>query len=596
MADVLDHTVQPIMKIDSKSLGQYELEEAEDVDLSAPNTSFDEEVEAELHARTWIALAAFFLLNYTQVVALQGPSAVLTYIGTDLHNTEAQTWVVVVLSLVQGVLGPIISTASDTFQARKLFLVGSSVISFIGACIAPGSSTIYRLIGANILIGVGFASVPLAYAVPSEILPRRWRPLAQAGVNIAALLATISGPFTIGALTKRNAHTGWRLFFWFQAALWGATTMALFVGYHPPKRHTTFDHLSFWSKIGHIDLIGCGLLAAGLALFITGTSLGGGLYSWTNARTLSTIIIGILTLIAFGIYEWKGTKTGMLHHDLFRGGRNKGRTFAICVALLFMEAVMIFGFGLFYPILSQVLFTTDPVLIVARLQACWIPAIFSTVFWGYTSTRFRTIREPLLIGFVLFTSGLVGLSTIQPGQSVNAIAFSCLTGIGFGAPLILIVTGVQLSAPHKLIATATACTTSSRAIAGAVFSGINAAAFNTRLKNYLPKYVAKAALAAGLPTASLPAFIQALTEGDTAALAQVSGVTSTIIAKGVRALQQAFADSLRIVFIIAVPFGVVACIACWFLGDLRETMNYRVDAPVEELHAQAKRSHHIVTS
>jgi MFS family permease len=109
------------------------------------------------------------------IIADTGPSQ-LTYIGTDLHNTQAQTWVVVVLSLVQAVLGPIISTASDTFQARKLLLVGSCAISFIGACIAPGSSSIYRLIGANILVGVGFASVPLAYAVPSEILPRRWRP------------------------------------------------------------------------------------------------------------------------------------------------------------------------------------------------------------------------------------------------------------------------------------------------------------------------------------------------------------------------------------------------------------------------------------
>ncbi len=127
--------------------------------------------------------------------------------------------------------------------------------------------------------------------------------------------------------------------------------MALVVGYRPPKRHTKLDHLSFWRKLGYIDLVGCGLLAAGLALFITGTGLGGGLYTWTDARTLSTMLTGIVTLIAFGIYEWKGTKTGILHHDLFRGGRNKGRTFAICVALLFMEAVMIFGFGLFYPVM-----------------------------------------------------------------------------------------------------------------------------------------------------------------------------------------------------------------------------------------------------
>lgn len=193
----------------------------------------------------------------------------------------------------------------------------------------------------------------------------------------------------------------------------------------------------------------------------------------------------------------------------------------------------------------------------------------------------------MLIGFVFLTVGLIGLATIQPGQPASAIAFSCLTGIGFGAPLILVVTGVQLSTPHSLIATATACTTSSRAVAGAVFSAIYAAAFNTRLKDYLPKYIAKAASAAGLPATSLPAFIQALSEGDDAeALANIPGISPTIIAQGARALQQAFADSLRVVFIIGAPFGVVACIACWFLGDLRETMDYHVDAPIEELHTK----------
>lgn len=63
------------------------------------------------------------------------------------------------------------------------------------------------------------------------------------------------------------------------------------------------------------------------------------------------MIVGIVTLIAFATYEWKGTTTGILNHGLFRGGRNKGGTFAICVALLFMEAVLIFAFALFYPIL-----------------------------------------------------------------------------------------------------------------------------------------------------------------------------------------------------------------------------------------------------
>lgn len=93
-----------------------------------------------------------------------------------MKNTAAGTWVPNSLSLVQAVLAPLISSASDTFQARKELLVGPAVIAFVGAAIAPGSASIYRLIGAQILIGFGFATVPLAYCVPSEILPRKWRP------------------------------------------------------------------------------------------------------------------------------------------------------------------------------------------------------------------------------------------------------------------------------------------------------------------------------------------------------------------------------------------------------------------------------------
>lgn len=134
-------------------------------------------------------------------------------------------------------------------------------------------------------------------------------------------------------------------------ALWGVAAIGLFFGYRPPKRHTRLDHLSFWQKLRHLDLPGAGLLTAGLTLFLTGLNLGGGLYSWTNARTLATLIAGLVILILFGVYEWKGTKTGILHHDLFRGGKAEGRTFALCVALIFIEGILLFSFIIFYPVL-----------------------------------------------------------------------------------------------------------------------------------------------------------------------------------------------------------------------------------------------------
>lgn len=197
-----------------------------------------------------------------------------------------------------------------------------------------------------------------------------------------------------------------------------------------------------------------------------------------------------------------------------------------------------------------------------------------------------TIRSPLFTGFFIFTAGIVGLATIQPGNNLSQLAFAAVAGIGFGAPLILIISGVQLSTPHHLIATATAVTTSSRAVAATVFTAIYAATFSSRLSSKLPSYVAKAAVRTGLPKASLEAFVGDFLAKDQSALAQLTGVTPEIIAAASEGLKQAFADSLRVVYIIAAPFGIVACILCLFLGDMKQTMNYRVDAPVEDLYAK----------
>ena len=133
--------------------------------------------------------------------------------------------------------------------------------------------------------------------------------------------------------------------------MWALTAVALLVGYNPPKRHTSFDKLSLAHKISHLDLPGCGLFTAGLTLFLTGLNLGGNLYSWTNVRTLLTLILGIVTLVAFGVYEWKGTQTGIFHHDLFRGGRAAVQTFTICIALFFIEGMLLFSWVIFFPIL-----------------------------------------------------------------------------------------------------------------------------------------------------------------------------------------------------------------------------------------------------
>lgn len=105
----------------------------------------------------------------------------------------------------------------------------------------------------------------------------------------------------------------------------------------------------------------------------------------------------------------------------------------------------------------------------------------------------------------------------------------------------------------------------------------------------IPTYLAKAAATAGLPPSSIPEFIGAVAGNDEVALQQIPGVNAEIISDGVLALRHAYADSLRLVYIIAAPFGLVACVLCFFLSDMKKQMTYRVDAPVEDLHAKRPR-------
>lgn len=192
----------------------------------------------------------------------------------------------------------------------------------------------------------------------------------------------------------------------------------------------------------------------------------------------------------------------------------------------------------------------------------------------------------MAVAFLIWTGGLVGLATLQPSDGLRQIIFVGIAGLGFGGPVILILAGVQLAVPHKLIGTSSALTTSVRALAGTVFIAIYSTTLNNRLTVNLPKQIAPAVVELGLPATSVRALIGALGAGNMTALEKIPGITPAIIETGLEAFKQAFADSIRIVYIIAAPFGVLAIFLTYFLGSMRETMNYAVDAPMEELHAK----------
>jgi hypothetical protein len=63
--------------------------DSEHVITSSANVEYNnDEEQPEIHARTFVALAAMFLLNLVQLVALQGPPAVVRLDHSPDHTAE----------------------------------------------------------------------------------------------------------------------------------------------------------------------------------------------------------------------------------------------------------------------------------------------------------------------------------------------------------------------------------------------------------------------------------------------------------------------------------------------------------------------------
>lgn len=192
-----------------------------------------------------------------------------------------------------------------------------------------------------------------------------------------------------------------------------------------------------------------------------------------------------------------------------------------------------------------------------------------------------------MAGFFIYLLGSILFCTVQPGQNANLMAFAAVTGFGLGSILSQVTAGVQLVSPHAHLATATAVALIVRAVATATFVPIYSSIVSQNLSSKTISYVRDAAIKAGLPTDSIAAFIEGISKQETAAnLLDIPGTSQSIISRGVRAFQQANADAVRLAFIIAVPFVLLATVICWWLSDLRNDMNYHVDAPVEQLTAK----------
>lgn len=79
---------------------------------------------------------------------------------------------------MQSVLSPIIGRLSDEVD-RKWLSTLPPTVAFIGAVISAKATSMPMLIGGGILIGTTLSTIAIVQAIPSEVLPLKYRALAN---------------------------------------------------------------------------------------------------------------------------------------------------------------------------------------------------------------------------------------------------------------------------------------------------------------------------------------------------------------------------------------------------------------------------------
>lgn len=106
---------------------------------------------------------------------------------------------------MQSVLSPIVGRLSDVLDRKYLASI-PPLIAFVGAIISAKATSMSMLIGGGILIGTTLSTIAIVQAIPSEILPLKYRALANGFSFMGGAIGGLYVPF-LGAILSLKPLT-----------------------------------------------------------------------------------------------------------------------------------------------------------------------------------------------------------------------------------------------------------------------------------------------------------------------------------------------------------------------------------------------------
>lgn len=481
------------------------------------------------------------------------PANTLSLINKDIGPSQDLNWVATVWILGTAIGFLLVGRLSDIF-GRKWMVMGTSILGLVGCIIGATAKNIDTLIGANLCNGLAAAGQLSFGIILGELVPNKQRGPIVTLVFLSSLPFAVFGPIIARSLILYTA-AGWRWSYYLGIIMSGLAIILYQFMYHPPTYNQLHVHgKTKFQMFKELDFVGIFLYVAGLVLFLIGLSWGGTTYPWKSAAVICTIVIGFLTLVAFGLYEafvFKGQ--ALMPLRLFR---NVGYVAIVMVATI--AAMVYYSLTVLWPTIIGTVYTTDIIKIGWQSSVVGGGILLGQTFGGFAITYLPKVKWQVIILSIMTTAFLSGQAGMAADAHATFIALGLMATFVIGWIDNITFPGVTLLYEAQDIGLATGVLGSIRAVGGAVAQALYVSILTNKASTYMPKYVVPAATNAGLPASSLPALFAGITAGNFTA---VPGITPDIIAATGAAVTHAYLSSFHVVFYATIPFG---CLLIFF--------------------------------
>ncbi|MCJ1363734.1 hypothetical protein MMC16_002843 [Acarospora aff. strigata] len=494
------------------------------------------------------------------------------YIYRDIGGLDRWVWFVLANLLALAAVCPFVGSLSDLLGRRYVAIIGAAFI-VIGMIVCSTAQTMNIFICGMTLAGVGAGINELtALAATSELAPTRKR-----GKYVAVLIFTII-PFCPSVLWGQLIATkaGWR----YCGALcgaWAAVGLIMTVVFYFPPPRVNSKGLTTKEIIRQIDFTGGLLSISGMILFMAGLQWGGYQYPWKSAHVLVPLILGVVLLALFCVWESKFAKFPMFPSRL----KQDPRILALTLVITFISGANFFSILMFWPTQAFNVYGQDPIGVGIR----GLPIGFSIlagaciVLWLLSVFRGHN-KELMIISSVLMTAGCGSLAVANVDNLHQLWGLLILAGLGIGGIVVPASIITTIICPDDLIATIAALTLAIRVIGGVVGYTIYYNVFVNKFVHNAEHYIG-GAMVTKLGITNVTHIVHAIEFTGLSLLDGLKtipgiGKNETAFHIVVKAGQIAYAESYKYVYYVSIGFGVLSILASCFLGDISKYMDDHV--------------------